>query len=65
MLAEYNQARAELDIADLSRIAEHRDNLFEYVDKEYFANRNNQKHCYHWPNQITHFNKRVTSTAEG
>ena len=29
MLAEYNQARAELEIADLPRIAKHRDSLFQ------------------------------------
>ena len=59
------QARAELEIADPPRIAEHRDSLFQYVDREYLTNGNNQKHCYYWTNRITHFNKRVTSTAEG
>ena len=64
-LAEYNQARAELEIADPPLIAENRDSLFQYADREYLANGNNQKHCYFWTNGIRHFNKRVTSTAEG
>ncbi len=64
-LAEYNQARAELEIADPPLIAENRDGLFQYSDKEYLANGNNQKHCYFWINGIRYFNKRVTSTAEG
>ncbi len=63
-LAEYNQARAELEIADPPLIAEYRDSLFQYADREYLANRNNQKHCYFWTNRIKHFNKRVTSTVE-
>lgn len=64
-LAEYEQARGELQVADLPRIPDHRNSLFEYVDKEYLSNSNNQKHCYYWTNRITHFNKRFTSTAEG
>ncbi len=64
-LAEYNQARAELEIADPPLIVEYRDSLFQYTDKEYLANGNNQKHYYFWTNGITHFNQRVTSTAEG
>ena len=64
-LAEYNQARAELEIVDPPLIAEFRDSLFQYADREYLANENNQKHCYFWTNGIRHFNKRVTSTAEG
>ncbi len=64
-LAEYNHARAELEIADPSLIAEYRDSLFQYADREYLANGNNQKHCYFWTNGIRHFNKRVTSTSEG
>ncbi len=63
-LAEYNQVRSEFEIADPPLIAENRDNLFQYADREYLANRNNQKHCYFWTNQIKHFNERVTSTAE-
>ncbi len=62
--AEYNQARPELEIADPPLIAENRDSLFQYADREYLANRNNQKHSYFWTNGIRHFNKRVTSTAE-
>ena len=49
-LAEYQQARGELQIADPIRIAEHRDNLFEYIDREYLANGNNEKHCYYRTN---------------
>lgn len=64
-LPEYEQARAELQIADPPRIPDHQSRLFQYVDKEYLSNDNNQKHCYYWTNCITHFNKRVTSTAEG
>ncbi len=64
-LAEYNQARAELEITDLPLIEEHRDSLFQYADREYLAKGNNQKHCYFWTNGIRHFNKRVTSTADG
>ena len=64
-MAEYRQARGELQLVDPARIREHRDSLFEYVDREDLAGGNNQKHCYYWTNQITHFNKRVTSTAEG
>ncbi len=63
-LAEYNQARAELEIADPPLIVEYRESLFQYADKEYLANGNNQKHCYFWTNRIRHFNKRITSTAE-
>lgn len=64
-LPEYEQARAELQIADPARIPDHQNSLFQYVDKEYLGNDNKQKHCYYWTNRITHFNKRVTSTAEG
>ncbi len=64
-LAEYNQARVELDIADPSLIAEHRDSLFQYADREYLAKGNNPKYRYFWTNGIRHFNKRVTSTVEG
>lgn len=64
-LPEYEQARAELQIADPPRIPDHQSSLFQYVDKEYLSNDNNLKHCYYWTNRITHFNKRVTSTAEG
>ncbi len=63
-LAEYNQARAELEIADPPLIAEYRDSLFQYADGEYLANGNNEKHCYFWTNGIRHFDKRVISTAE-
>lgn len=63
-LLEYEQARGELRLADPARIWEHHDSLFECVDWEYLASGNNQKHCYYWTNQITHFNQRVTSTAE-
>ncbi len=63
-LAEYNQARAEREIADPPLIAKNRDSLFQYADREYLANGNNQKHCYFWTNGIRHFNKRITSTAE-
>lgn len=63
-LAEYEQARGELQIADPPRIPDHRNSLFESVDKEYLCSGNNQKHCYYWTNCITHFNKRVISTAE-
>ncbi len=56
-LAEYNQARVELEIADLPLIPKHRDSLFQYSDREYFANGNNQKHCHFWTNRIRHFNK--------
>ena len=63
-LAEYNQARTELEIADTPPIVEHRDSLVQYADREYLANGNNQKHCYFWINRIRHFNKRVTSTTE-
>lgn len=64
-LAEYEQTCGELQVADPSRIPDHRDSLFEYVDKEYLSNGNNRKHCYYWTIHITHFNKRATSTAEG
>ena len=64
-LAEYEQAHGELQIGDPPRIPNHRNGLFEYIDKEYLSNGNNQKHCYYWTNCITHFNKRATSTAEG
>ncbi len=63
-LAEYNQARAELEIADPPLIEDHRDSLFQYANREYLANGNNQKHCSFLTNGIRHFNKRVTSTAE-
>ncbi len=63
-MGEYNQARAELEIADPLLIAEHRDSLSQYADSEYLANRNNQKRCYFWTNRIRHFNKRITSTAK-
>ncbi len=63
ILAEYNQARDEFEIADPLLIVEHRDALFQYADREDIANGNNQKHCYFWTNRIRHFNKRVTSTA--
>ena len=56
---------AELEIADAPLIAENRDCLFQYGDKEYLANGNNQKHYSFWTNRIMHLNKRVTSTAEG
>lgn len=64
-LQEYKQVKVELQIRDLLRVAEYKKSLYDYVDGEYLANRNNQKHCYYWTNRITHFNKRVTSTAEG
>lgn len=64
-LAEYQQAQGELQIADPVCIVERRDSLFEYVDWDYLANGNNEKHCYYWINRITHFNKRAISTAEG
>ena len=51
-LAEYNQARDELEIADPPLIAEYRDSLFQYADREYLANGNNQKYCYFWTNGI-------------
>lgn len=64
-MAEYEQARGELQVADPPRIPDHRNSLFEYVDKEYLSNGNNQNYCYYWTNRITHFNKWATSTAEG
>lgn len=64
-LHEYEQAKVELQIRDPPKVAEHGKSLYEYIDEEYLANGNNQKHCYYWTNRITHFNKRVTSTAEG
>ena len=64
-LAEYNHVRTELEIADPTLIAENRKSLFLYADSKYLANGNNQNHCYFWINGIRHFNKRVTSTAEG
>ncbi len=63
-LAEYNQAGAELEIADPSLIAKHRVSLFQYADREYLANENNQKHSYFWTNGIKHFNKCLPSTAK-
>ena len=45
-LAEYQQARGELRIADPVCIAEHRDSLFEYIDREYLANGNNKNSCF-------------------
>ncbi len=63
-LAEYNQIGDELEIADLSFIAENGDSPFQYADRKYLTNVNNQKHCYFWTNEIRHYNKRVTSTAE-
>lgn len=64
-LAEYEKARMELQTAEPALIRDHRDSLFEYVDREYLANGINEKHCQHWTNRITHFNKRVTSTLQG
>ncbi len=63
-LAEYNHARAKLEITHPPLIAEHRDSLFRYADREYLANGNNQKHCYFWINRIKPLNKRVIFTAE-
>lgn len=64
-LAEYEQARVELQTADPARIRDHGESLFEYVDTEYLANGNNEKHCHYWTNRITHLNKRVTYTVQG
>ncbi len=61
----YNQVRAELEIADPPPITEYRDSLFQYIDREYLVNGNNQKHCYYRINCITHSNKHVTSMTEG
>ena len=60
----YQQARAELRIQDPPSIPAHRDSLFEYIDREYLAAGNDQKHCYYATNQICHFGKRVTSISE-
>lgn len=51
-----NKSREELRLADPARIREDRDSLFEHLDREYLACENNQKHCYYWTDQITHFN---------
>ena len=64
-LAEYEKARMELQTAEPARIRDHRESLFEYVDREYLANGINEKHCHYWTNRITHINKRVTSTLQG
>lgn len=64
-LAEYEQARVELRIADPARIRDHRESLFEYVDREYLANRNREKHCQYWTDRIAHFIKRVGPTIQG
>lgn len=64
-LAEYEQARVELRIADPARIRDYRESLFEYVDREYLANGNREKHCYYWTNRIAHVLKRVGPTVQG
>ena len=64
-LAEYEQARAELRRADPAHIRDHRESLFEYVDREYLANGNNEKHCHYWTNRIAHVIKRVGPTVQG
>lgn len=64
-LAEYEQARVELETADPARIRDHRESLFEYVHREYLANGNNEKHCHYWTNRITYFNKRMNPTVQG
>lgn len=64
-LAEYEKARVELRIADPARIRDHRESLFEYVDREYLANGNREKHCQYWTDRIAHFIKRVGPTIQG
>lgn len=61
----YQQAQAQLCIQDPPSIPAHRDSLFEYIDKEYLAAGNNQKHCYYATNSICHFGKRVISISKG
>lgn len=64
-LGEYEQARVELRIADPAHIRDHRESLFEYVDREYLANGNREKHCRYWTNRIAHFLKQVGPTVQG
>ena len=64
-LAEYEQARVELRIADPARIRDHRESLFEYVDREYLANGNREKHCRYWTNRIAHVIKGVGPIVQG
>lgn len=64
-LAEYEQARVELRIADPARIRDHQESLFEYVDREYLANGTREKHCHYWTNRIAHLIKRIGPTVQG
>ncbi len=61
---ELNQAEVEFEIADPFCIVENRNNLFQYDDRKYLANRNNQKYYYYGTNCTIYLCKRMASITE-
>ena len=57
-------ARATLAIGDPGLTPNWRSTLYEYLLKEWLIEGTREKHCRAWTNQILHFGKLVTSTAE-
>lgn len=47
ILQKYKQIKVELQIKDPFRLAKYRKSLYDYIDGEYLAHKNNQKHCYY------------------
>ena len=63
----FDEALANLALADPDSGVNSRwsTTLYEYLLKEWFIEGTREKHCRAWTDTYTHFNKLVTSTAEG
>ncbi len=54
----------KLKIVAFPCVTEYKNSLFQYIDRKYLLNKNNQKYYYYWTNFILHFNKPMTSTSK-